>query len=388
MSQSPDYLIIATGAVVLLAAVWLLSLMLPRLRRVANAAGHVELNRPCGKASVVVYSQAVPSDLDRLLRQVLDQDYPSEFEVIAALDNPSEEMKDVVRRLSLGHSNLRMTCVPSNTRNLSRRKLAYTLGIKAANNDIVVFTTGNCDIPSRLWLRTMASPLHADADICLGGACIVDRQGCLPKGATSFAHTRATLSFLASAAANRPYRADACNMAYRRQLFFEQSGYSRSLDIVDGDDDIFIYEMSTRRRTAIAVGETARVDVIENRPLREMDAERLRRDFTRRRLPRAPFLLNGSFSTATWLWLMASAATIVLSVLYHPFWIYITSAVAVIAIGCWLPLIIAQRSAMRAVFGITRGAWLPLQMLYSPFYTLKARIRGLSGRNKHFTSRV
>mgnify|MGYP007083028735 CR=1 FL=1 len=47
------------------------------------------------------------------------------------------------------------TYVPSDARYLSRRKLAFTLGVKAAKYDILLFTEANCQPLNDQWLSAM-----------------------------------------------------------------------------------------------------------------------------------------------------------------------------------------------------------------------------------------
>ena len=92
--------------------------------------------------SVIVYSEDDAANLEVLLPQILDQDYPSPFEVIVVNDGAMDSTKDVIARLEQRYSNLYMTFTPQESRSLSRKKLAVTLGIKAAKYNVLLHTVG------------------------------------------------------------------------------------------------------------------------------------------------------------------------------------------------------------------------------------------------------
>ena len=146
-------LCISFGCVVLLAAIYMF-----RVRSVVNYRRRADRERPDKPdadylpASVIIYSQGEADSLEEMLRMVLNQDYPAAFEVIVVNEGESVEVRDTVSMLRAAHNNLYLTFTPQGVVNLSRKKLALTLGIKAARYDIVVLTTTAAEIESPLWL--------------------------------------------------------------------------------------------------------------------------------------------------------------------------------------------------------------------------------------------
>ena len=108
-----------------------------------------------GPASIVVYAQDQAEALSRLLPQLLEQRYEPGFEVIVVNEGGSEATTDVVSMLSAQHRNLYLTFTPDGARSLSRKKLALMLGIKAAQNRVVVHTMATATIESPLWLASI-----------------------------------------------------------------------------------------------------------------------------------------------------------------------------------------------------------------------------------------
>lgn len=158
--------------------------------------------------SVIVYSEDDAANLEVLLPQILDQDYPSPFEVIVVNDGAMDSTKDVIARLEQRYSNLYMTFTPQESRSLSRKKLAVTLGIKAAKYNVLLHTVGACQVPSDKWLRNMARHFDAHTDIVLGYAAPSEQEGISHawKRLHSFDQVRSAVEWLSWAIAGRPYR--------------------------------------------------------------------------------------------------------------------------------------------------------------------------------------
>ena len=117
--------------------------------------------------SVIVYAQNDAENLIQFMPRILNQDYP-QFEVIVVSDDSTDDSKDILTSLQAQYDNLYFTYVPEGSRNLSHKKLALTLGIKAARYDIVVFTNANCCPPDNQWLASIARNFVPGTDIVLG----------------------------------------------------------------------------------------------------------------------------------------------------------------------------------------------------------------------------
>jgi len=133
--------------------------------------------------SVIVYSQDEADALASLLPVILNQDYPAAFEVIVVNEGDSSDVRNTVEPMQLAYRNLYLTHTPDGARNLSRKKLAITLGVKAARYEVVVLTTVAAIIGSDKWLRAMTSQMVTDParQIVLGYAAPVPRRRPRPR---------------------------------------------------------------------------------------------------------------------------------------------------------------------------------------------------------------
>lgn len=335
------------------------------------------------KLSVIVYSYSEFEETKEYLDMALSQDYPN-YEVILVNEGNAESTGMLHERLGKEYDNLYITFVPYDAHNLSRRKLAFTLGMKAASGDCVLTTVANCRIPSRRWLSEMMRPFLEDStiDIVLGYTHLDFSE--LHGAWKWYRQMDATLTacqWIGSAQMGNPYRGDCFNLAYKREIFFNQKGYSRTIHLVNGDDDIFLSPVMDGYNTAVAIspdtilttewGETANAVLSDTKE---------RYLFTARFLPPLPFMRAGMGSLMQWLTLLAVAGGAIAA------WPSYTGIIiaAIFLTVLWTSEILIYRRTARRLQSV--GLWwsLPFFLLWHPFGNLIFRLRHNNHR-KNFT---
>lgn len=336
-------------------------------------------------ASVIVYCRGDAQNLRTLLPQILNQDYPAPMEVIVVNDMGHDDTATIVAQYERQYSNLYMTFAPECSRSLSRRKLSITLGVKAARYDAILFTHGNCKVESPSWMRRMLAHMaQPRTQVVIGYA--------LPWGngepdtdprprRRSFDIQWAATRYLSAAIHHHPFMGDGYNLAYRRSLFFEHKGFSRTLNLNYGDDDIFINEIATPDNTAVEISHESRVRADEYHPALSHDTYRSRRDFTARHLPRTPYRLGALSSWAWWGAIASGAASIAVALPS----LVTAAAVLVLWTGFGLTHQCIYRRCATAL-GLRRLYWtVPWLSLTRPLRTLRHRILGRRQRPSQMT---
>lgn len=202
--------------------------------------------------SVVVLIDACDAlTAEETIPEMMGQDYP-DFEIIAVDTDKSGVTDDVLTRLSLRYPNLRTTYIPNSSSNVSKRKLAITLGIKAAKNDVVLITSGRCRPQSAEWLKAMGRHFDDYTDVVIGYS-RPDFKDDFHRGRRlrAFDVTAEAVRYLAAAIHGKAYRACGRNVAYRKSLFLAAKGFASTLNLKYGDDDIFISEIAGSDNTAV-----------------------------------------------------------------------------------------------------------------------------------------
>lgn len=211
--------------------------------------GNVEPTAPVIPLSVVICARDEEDNLEHFLPYVLEQDYP-DFEVIVVNDCSSDNSSYTLDKMVKKYSNLRVTTIKEDEKFTHGKKLALTVGIKAANNDWLVLTDADCRPDSKNWLSAIAANISEKSEIVLGYGGFFQEKGFLNK-LIRFDGLFIAMQYLGFAISGRPYMGVGRNLAYKKELFFRNKGFASHAHIHSGDDDLFINEVANRKNTTV-----------------------------------------------------------------------------------------------------------------------------------------
>jgi len=339
------------------------------------------------KVSVVVYAFTEEEETRKYLQMAMNQDYP-DYEVILVNEGGAETTADLAECLKAVYpEGLYVTFIPDESRNLSRRKLAQTVGIKAATGEFIVTTTSNCTIPSRNWLSDLMRPFVEDSavDVSLGYSYI--DFSTLRGAGKWYRQMNALLTscqWIGAAYNGHPFRGDSNNLAFRRSLFFEKKGYAKTIHLVNGDDDLFLREIMNPDNTRIAISSDS-ILVTEwgdsaNRILADI---RERYQFTSRFLPKWPFLRYGLGSLTQWAMVISALAAAIAGLTANTILPAIV-AFTIININ-WMTEILIYRRTARRLGSVCLWWSLPWFLLWHPFGNLIFKIKCRRRIRKNYT---
>ena len=376
------------GAVGVLALVQLLYLFIiynaPHRRCVAERKGKPSPAPQQPGMSVVIAASDQETLLAKHLPLILEQDYP-DFEVIVVDDNSTDDTKELLERLARQYSHLYMTHTSDSIRYISHKKLALTLGIKAAKKEWVVFIEPDCYPVSNQWLARLARHCADSVDVVLGYSNYERKPG-FANLCYMYDTLQQQLRMLGLTLRGKGYMGIGRNMAYRRELFFTHKGYSRHLDLERGEDDLFINEHVPARRITADISAESIVRCT-SRGARTWQTDKLIRLFIRRKLRGiAPTLLGGD-TLARVLLYIATATGITLGIIQHAWWLVATAAVLwLTALG--LRILVLHRTA-RDLGERRYNVSLPLFDLIQPCWELYFRLRlRLMPKDMHLRRKV
>ena len=344
----------------------------------ATASDDVELM----PASVIVYCHDNAAQLQKLLPQLFEQNYDAPFEVIVINDGASEEVNDVFNLMAAGNPNLRTTFIPQDSHSLSRKKLATTLGVKAARYDLVFFTNADTVIPSNCWLRQMSEPISRGADIVVGHASTnIDMHTSLFRSVYRLDALLDTVTYLAFAIGGRPYRVNARNLAYRKHLFFDNKGFCKSLNLHGGEDDIYISEIADGRKVEVVLSFDSQIQVDSYNPRKEYRESKLSHIFTGRFVSRRGSMLLSAASWTNWMFLLCGAGAAVMA-LPNP-------VPAIVAGVLFLVQCVVMGVTWRRIgnlLHIKANPWLAFPFMFvRPVYNLYYRVKARVTRQRNYT---
>lgn len=201
--------------------------------------------------TVVVYAENNTASLAENLPHILNQDYPL-YEVIVVNDGANEDTHDLLKRMSYDYTHLHYTFTPDDAHCVSRKKLSLMIGIKAAKYDTIITTNAYCVPQSRHWVSSVARHFASGAKVVIGHShypedCDTSRGAKL----RAFIMQQTAVKYLIQALRHKPYRGVSDNLAFSKELFFANKGFSHSMHLHNGEDDIFINEIATHDNTHV-----------------------------------------------------------------------------------------------------------------------------------------
>ena len=213
--------------------------------------GKIKLLDTLPEVSVIICARNEEENLKKHLPSVLKQNYPN-YEVIVINDRSYDDTETVLELFKKEYPHLKTSFVPNDAKYIDSKKIAVILGVKAAKNDILVFTDADCEIVSDKWLENMVRSFSEGTQIVLGYGAYNKN-----KSFANFTQVFDTLfigiQYLNYAIAGYPYMGVGRNMAYRKSFFESSKGFSKHLDIQSGDDDLFVNDFARKKNTAVCI---------------------------------------------------------------------------------------------------------------------------------------
>lgn len=331
--------------------------------------------------SVIVYAKNDADYLSQFLPALLNQDYPT-FEIIVVNDGSTDTTKDLLSEYEMHYPNLYQTFAPYDTRSVSRKKLSVMIGIKAAKYDYIINTNANCQPQSDQWLASIMRNFTDGVDIVIGYAHPIYKED---SGAgrwyRSFHYLCNAIQYCTYALRGKTYRGTNNNLAYRKQSFFDNKGFSHSMNLHYGDDDLFVSEIASTDNTRVELSPDSILlshyyDVAE-----AFSNIKLRYDFTARYLHTSAFANSSLMSALYILNFLVLGAVIAIDYL-NPL-----NYIIAFALLLWLtlPQIIIYRKMARIMQSIRLFFSVPLFTLLHPFVNFIYKIKGRRRRSTNFT---
>ncbi len=217
-----------------------------------STSQHLNISTSQPLTLLITVQQKQAQMLERHLPQFLSQDYAPGFEVVVVAEKGDSDTEDVLNRYA-GNPLLYSTYIPDSSRYMSRKKLAITLGVKAAHNEWIVMTDAFCSPSGNHWLQAIASHIGpADAstspNLIIGYSNYDDEA----RPYYRFERLQQACYTMREARRGKAYRAMGCNVAFRKSEFIAGDGFRGNLEHTRGEYDFLVNKFSQRRSTAVA----------------------------------------------------------------------------------------------------------------------------------------
>jgi len=193
------------------------------------------INEP---VSIIICAKDEAENLSIFLPAILEQNYP-DYEVIVVNDCSEDNSQDVLEKYLMRYPHLKISTIKKDPKFTHNKKFAQFIGIKAAKNDILLFTDADCQPESDKWLEGMSSHFDDKISFVLGYGGYLREEGWLNSYIRYDSMTIA-MQYLGMAIRDIPYKGVGRNLAFRRSVFFTNKGYGAHNHLISGYDDLFV----------------------------------------------------------------------------------------------------------------------------------------------------
>ncbi len=190
------------------------------------------------KVSVIIAAKNEEKNILKPLQSLVSQSFDkSDFEVIVIDDNSSDRTFDIVSDFINNNSDLNIRLFKADG---SGKKQAISQALHLAENDIVMVTDADCELPRRWIEKTLAFMHNNDLKMVLGPVLLTPCDTFFEK-IQVLEHLSLIASTAGSAAIGMPVMCNGANMAYDHRSALEVEKYRTDMDIASGDD-VFLME--------------------------------------------------------------------------------------------------------------------------------------------------
>lgn len=305
--------------------------------------------------SVVVTVEEDGEELRDNLPLWLGQEYAGEFQVIVVVCSNDELTENTLNKYS-SDKHLYTTFIPGSSRYMSRRKLAITVGVKAAKYDWVLFTDVDCKPDTDRCLQTMAGNCSQTTDLVVGYSGFDEEY----LKSRRFDHVYDLYRQLAAAQRGKAWGYCGNILLFRKKMFIDGKGFDGNLKYIRGEYDFIINKFSTAENTIVELSPKA--SVTEDDPTDKIwHNKNLFYMSTRKQLTgtRHCRLFFNTTMWAMWIVYIASVAAVVFSVLTER-WILTAAAGVALVLTLVLRAVVLSKSISRYLDGMSliRMLWL------------------------------
>ncbi|MCS7019542.1 MAG: glycosyltransferase [Cytophagales bacterium] len=202
--------------------------------------------------SVIVVARNEHDNLVHLLPILLEQNYPTRYEVIVADDNSTDDTFWLLKTASQAYEHLKVVTVKYTPPGIHPKKYALTLAIKAAQYEHIVLTDADCRPCSSNWLTALTAHFNGK-QIVLGYSPYKEQKSWLNR-LIRYETLYTGMQYLSAALWGHPYMGVGRNLAYTKTLFLTNKGFNKFQRVIGGDDDLFINMVANANNTAVAIG--------------------------------------------------------------------------------------------------------------------------------------
>jgi len=201
--------------------------------------------------SIVLCARNAYEYLNDLIPVLLGQDYP-DFEIVIVNDCSDDETEEYLKDLERREPRIKPVQLKQHLNFFNGKKFPLSMGIKSAQNDLIVLTDCNCMPSNDQWLRSVVNCYGKNTEVVIGYSPFFQKKGLLNQ-LMRFDALQNGLLYLSAALKGHPYMGSGKNLSYRKELFYRNKGFTSHYTTSVGDDDLFVSQVATKKNTEVLI---------------------------------------------------------------------------------------------------------------------------------------
>lgn len=190
------------------------------------------------KISILIAARNEGKNIEKLLQSLYNQSFNKErFEVILVDDHSDDDTFEVSENFRVLHPEMHLKLFKATG---SGKKQAISQALHAAENELVMVTDADCELPQR-WIGVMVNYFAKNDLKMLLGPVLLSPANTLFEKLQVLEHLSLIASTAGSAAIGMPVMCNGANMMYDRQAALDVEKYRTDMKIASGDD-MFLME--------------------------------------------------------------------------------------------------------------------------------------------------
>ena len=211
----------------------------------------------CAKNELENLKQNLPKILSqsKLTTIINEQSITFKYEIIVVNDQSHDGSIHFLEEMEKKYDFLKIVNINQSINHSEGKKFALTLGIKTAKYKYLLMTDADCSPNSNKWSNIMFNCFFSnnnDFDVILGYSPYKKQKGILNK-LIRFDTFTVAQQYLSYALSNLTYMGVGRNLAYKKELFFNNKGFASHIHIPSGDDDLFIQEITANKDIKVGI---------------------------------------------------------------------------------------------------------------------------------------
>lgn len=206
--------------------------------------------RQAKKVSVLIAARNEGKNIEKLLQSLYNQTFDKEnFEVIIVDDHSDDDTFGISESFKVSHPEMSLKLLKATG---SGKKQAISQALHAADNEVVIVTDADCELPAKWIEKMLAFYIAKDLKMLLGPVLLSPADTLFEK-LQVLEHMSLIASTAGSAAIGMPVMCNGANMMYDRKSALNVEKDRTDMKLASGDD-MFLMEQFIARFGSKAIG--------------------------------------------------------------------------------------------------------------------------------------